>query len=205
MSRHIIEQFGKKGMKSTRHDHARASTPRPGDVVDFRLFAGKYPFTHGRYGRVDSVGGTLEGPEGVHVCCGGASVFLNDGGSVSISGGPFICIKRADLGTTSATKAVKFWNWGDHLPGGDQGVDFALYRPVFLLERYEDMSPDETPPESDSGFWIIEGKPCGHQLWDRGLCIGYGRRGECEALRDELKADPRKREAVRVAMSENCV
>jgi hypothetical protein len=144
MSNWIIETIGKWGVKTT-DAQVRFNLPRPGDVIDFGDFHGKYPFTSGRYGRISSwqkpyrdTYNDKDVPGQWSVCCGGASCFLGEFGQVDISGGPFTGIRPEDLEPMYSTKRVRFWNWGDNGPGGGHGVDYYIDRPVFLLVSYRD-------------------------------------------------------------------
>jgi len=138
----IIESISAYGVKTSPARFGRMETPHPGDVIDFGDNIGNFPYTEGRYGRVEEVG--TDNPEvgwvnagELHVCCGNASVFLHEDGSCSISGGPFAVIKIKDLEPTNELKTVLFWNWGDHSPGADQGVNYHLARPVFRLKNLQ--------------------------------------------------------------------
>jgi len=133
MPSHIIKSIGRWGVK-TEPASSRVCTPRPGDVVDFGENEGTYPFLR-RYGRIDSLSCFETGK--AHVCCELGSAFLHENGKVSISGGPFALIPLDDLIPTFGTKRVTFWNWGDNYPGGHQGVDYGIDRPVFLLKKQE--------------------------------------------------------------------
>lgn len=129
MTGHIIETIGKWGVKTTPAEHARYKSPQPGDVIDFGVFQGEYPFNY-KYGRIDS---RTRDKGRISVCCGGASVFLNEDGSVNISGGPFHSVNLEDLEPAFELKTVRFWNWGDNGPGGGHGVDYYIPRPIFRL------------------------------------------------------------------------
>ena len=139
----IIESIHGGGIKTTNAHPSRLYDPRPGDVIDFGENVGTYPYTSGRYGRIDEVG--TDNPDKgwcnkgeIHVCCGNASVFLMENGDVSISGGPFSVIRESDLEYTGGMETVGFWNWGDNSPGAGQGVYYRIERPVFKLRKLEE-------------------------------------------------------------------
>lgn len=138
---HIIKSIGKQGVKTNNY-RSRRVTPHPGDVVDFGENDREYPFNTTRYGRIESL--DYLGTGKVHVCCNQGSVFLMDSGNVSISGGPFTTIDPAQLEPTFNLKTVRFWNWGDHAPGANQGVEYWLVRPVFRLvtKETQNENPD---------------------------------------------------------------
>jgi hypothetical protein len=139
----IIETISKKGIQSTSPENynTRCANPRPGDIVDFGDFEGIYPFTSGKYGTIEFSGESYATNKNeIYVCCGGASVFLMDSGKVSISGGPFEVIPKANIEPTYATKQVNFWNWGNNSPGANQGVHFIIERPIFLLTKFDKES-----------------------------------------------------------------
>jgi hypothetical protein len=133
MGMNIIEVIDKHGVQTTNKDlaHIRLKTPKPGDVITYAEGL-PYPFRH-EYGRVDSLK-HYEDEGRITICCQGGSVFLNSNGTVSISGGPFAGVDLAHLKPTYTLKAVRFWNWGDNLPGASQGVDYYIERPVFLYQ-----------------------------------------------------------------------
>lgn len=133
MSMNILEVIGRKGVKTTNHElaHMRLCTPKPGDVIKYAAGL-PYPF-RAEYGRVSS--DRWDESEGrINICCQGGSVFLCDDGNVSISGGPFAGVDREHLKPTYTLETVRFWNWGDNLPGASQGVDYYIARPVFLYD-----------------------------------------------------------------------
>ena len=134
----IIETIGKWGVKTTPAElaHVRMSRPRAGDIIDFSENSETYPFNSAQYGRIEHIGpkGFAEAGE-AHICCELGSAFLTEGGGVSISGGPFQCIKLDDLEPMMTTKTVPFWNWGDRGPGAGHGVDYYIPRPVFKLKK----------------------------------------------------------------------
>jgi hypothetical protein len=132
MTDHIIETIGKWGLNTTPAKF-RMDQPRPGDVVVFGDNK-EYPFnTDSEYGRIADVDFFKTGL--IQFCVNGGSVFLRENSSVSISGGPFCTVLPSELEPTYATKVVRFWNWGDNLRGGGQGVDYYLERPVFRLKK----------------------------------------------------------------------
>lgn len=137
----IIEQISRNGVRSTDVSTCkrRFENPRPGDMVDFGDNEGTYPFVSGSRGRIETVGTEEQpsflGPGRTHICCEQGSVFLNYDGSVSISGGPFVCVETTDLEPTYSYELVRFWNWGDNTPGADQGCEYHIARPVFRLKK----------------------------------------------------------------------
>lgn len=132
---YIIETVGAWGVKTTKHDHTRAATPRPGDLVLFprdKPEDNREPWSPGKYGRIEKVGTGHCHPDELHVCCTLGSAFLMEDGAVSISGGPFMTMHRTRLEPTYSLTTASFWNWGDNGRGAGQGVDYFLVRPVFL-------------------------------------------------------------------------
>lgn len=134
---YIIEYIGASGVR-TSDMQVRLHKIKPGDPVDCCLFEDQYPFTHGRYARVDQVFDDGR----ITICCGGGSHFLCEDGSVSVSGGPFANVKPTDIksciNTVGAnTHRVRFWNWGDHSAGADQGVDYYIDRPLHMLVAFK--------------------------------------------------------------------
>ncbi len=128
---HVVEYAGSEGMVTTSVDIRRFQPPKPGDLVlipDDAPYPYKNALSSGKYGRVDYV--DAESGE-LHVCWGGASVFLTKSG-VSISGGPFSHIKISQL-RWDRVRMARFWNWGDNGSGAHQGVYFDLPRPVWEL------------------------------------------------------------------------
>lgn len=127
---HIIECIDRSGVRTSTLTHQRLETPLPGDVINW---------PSGKLGRVDSLhdpAGSWAGPGEVHVCAELGSAFLSWSTKrgrpvISISGGPFLMVKLADLQPTYRTAVVRFWNWGDHLPGAGMGVDYHIARPLF--------------------------------------------------------------------------
>jgi len=130
----IIESISNRGVKTTPAAlmHVRMSRPNQGDVIDFGDNVGNYPFK-AKYGRIDSVETGFADSGEVHVCCHMGSAFLYDNGNVSISGGPFACVKLADLEPLYETHTAEFWNWGNLGAGAGHGVYYSIARPVFKL------------------------------------------------------------------------
>ena len=125
----IIESIGKNGVKTTSAHNGRLARPTAGDIVDFGEGERPYPYTNVRYGRVDRIRDDGK----VSICCQTQRVFLEDDGSVSITGGPFQSVALEDLEPTHTLDNAPFWNWGNHSPGAHQGVDYTIARPVFRL------------------------------------------------------------------------
>lgn len=138
---YIVESITKHGVISSKFEN-RIIQVKSGDVIDFGDFNGVYPHTHGLYGRVWTVEGSR-----VTYCCEPGSAFLSDTGNADISGGPFSSCNIDDLEPTYMTHTLRFWNWGDHQPGGGQGVDYFIPRPLFKLN-----------PTKPIGYYIPAGK-----------------------------------------------
>ncbi len=136
---YIIEYIGAGKLVHSKEYEAqdRLRTPHAGDVIDFGDFKDKYPFSSTKegIGRIEGVGVGMADKDEAHVCCELGSAFLHEG-SVSISGGPFCCIKLADLEPTFSTRAATFWNWGHNGSGAGHGVRYIIARPVFKPIRY---------------------------------------------------------------------
>ena len=118
MSR-ITEYVGKEGVKSTEADWLRFKKPRPGDLI--RWPNGKLGMIEDDY---DSAGSWAKEGE-VHAIATQGSAFLGwdedkRRATVSISGGPFLCVKAANLEPEGGTYNARFWNWGDNFPGADK-------------------------------------------------------------------------------------
>ena len=125
---HIIEYIGASGVRTTK-GATRFKRPHPGDPVEVPEGLG-YPWNHGGIGRIDSCSSRY-GTDKWCVCVRGGSVFLQDDGTVSISGGPFKSVWAQELEPTHDVKVVGFWNWGDNFPGAGRGVDYQIARPLF--------------------------------------------------------------------------
>lgn len=128
---HIVEYIGKDKLIHSEHTSSRASKPHPGDIVDFGDNT-EYPFTHGKYGRIDSLNFCDTGT--IQVCCEMGSCFLGEN-YVNISGGPFSIIMPDELESTYELHVARFWNWGNHSSGAGKGIDYYLARPVFRLKK----------------------------------------------------------------------
>jgi uncharacterized protein YkvS len=124
----FIESISRKGIKSTSGDAARArlTNPRPGDIVEF---------DDGKRGRVDSVGpcSYWEDKDKALICMEMGSAFMDENGTLQISGGPFKTVKITDLEPTFRVGPSRFWNWGDNQPRAHMSVEFVLDRPIFKL------------------------------------------------------------------------
>lgn len=138
---HLIEYIGATGVKTTNLAaiRSRLDNPTAGDVIDFSKVLGNYPFLKEQFGTVDRVGdGAYCGPDEVHICSHMGSIFLGWDSNkrepyVSISGGPFTTVKKSRLVPAYRFRNQTMWNWGDNLPGADQGVYYTIARPVFIL------------------------------------------------------------------------
>jgi hypothetical protein len=133
----IIESIGAWGVVTTSGTH-RLVTPKSGDIVDLIEVQGEYPFIYSRYGRIETVGPGRCGwckEDEAHICCDMGSAFLNEDGTVSISGGPFKVIKLQDLEPTYELYEATYWNWGNNGPGSHHGVYYKIQRPVFRLKK----------------------------------------------------------------------
>lgn len=126
----IVEYIGREKLVHKQYNVTRAATVKPGDFVDFSAMEGKYPYTHGKYGRIQNT--HYFDTDDILICCEEGSCFLMEG-AVSISGGPFEVVKPHQLEPTYELHVGRFWNWGNNLPGADKGVDYYLARPVFKL------------------------------------------------------------------------
>lgn len=140
MSDHIIESIGNWGVKATKNA-SRMTTPKSGDIVDFGEFEGMYPFTHGKHGRIWTTKDMSDW--GNSLCCSLGSAFLFESGNVDISGGPFAGFEMSDLEETYTLYPATFWNWGMNTPGGGNGVDYIIARPVFRLRTYKGMTAEQ--------------------------------------------------------------
>ena len=121
--------------------------PRPGDPIMFLKYL--HPrLDYGKTGRIDGVKHWCNDGE-IHICHEQGSAFLFDSGNVSISGGPFSCVKIEHLKSTGRVKTVQFWNWGTNLPGAGQGVYFTEDRPLWIYDPEGKVNDTATyqPPE----------------------------------------------------------
>ena len=130
--RHLIEYIGKDKLITTdlELNYSRWRTPRPGDVVDFALAAGKYPFDKGQYGTLGSF--DYWDNNKWEICCHMGSIFLGES-NVSISGGPFSSALPCELTPSYQLRTQTMWNWGNNSAGADMGVYYQIDRPVFYL------------------------------------------------------------------------
>lgn len=127
---HVIDYIGGDGVKTSDLGQRRFVHPQPGDPIEW---------PNGKLGRVDALydpAGSWAKEGELHVCVNGGSVFLGwdskrRRATVSISGGPFTCVRLEDLQATYQVRVVDFWNWGDNSPGADQGVYYYIGRPLF--------------------------------------------------------------------------
>lgn len=122
----VVEYVGPEGVRSTPAERYRLAKPRPGDLIRW---------LDGTIGMIETVGtGHVQADE-VHAVEKLGSAFLgliNDRPYVNISGGPFCCMKLADLAPALGDfQVVRFWNWGDNTSGAGKGVEYHLARPVF--------------------------------------------------------------------------
>lgn len=123
---HIIEYIGREGVK-TSPVATRIRQPKPGDYVRFLESDVRYPVSH-HYCRIDHIDKETERTVLVD---GDGSMFLVGDGHVSTSGGPFFGVPSRMLEVTGELKMSMLWNWGDNHPGGAQGVEYHIPRPVF--------------------------------------------------------------------------
>lgn len=126
MANYIIESIGKWGIK-TSPAQFRMDRPKPGDIIYFDKPLRKYPVSHphNRISTIDANTGM------VSIVSGFGSAFLYENGELSISGGPFFSMHRSTLRPMHTLIAGQFWNWGDNLPGANQGVYYTIDRPMF--------------------------------------------------------------------------
>lgn len=139
---YVIEYIGKEGVKTTPTEpnpkllQYRLESPYSGDLVEIPKDLQRHPF-RGKYGMVWLHHKGFDGrPEHVCICCALGSAFLNSDGTVKISGGPFSTLPREWLKPTYSVEWVDMWNWGDHSPGANRGVDYKILRPVFRLTNH---------------------------------------------------------------------
>lgn len=147
MGNFIIEYIGREGVQTSPADAVRFNNPRSGDAVLIPDGLQGYPFTQGKFARIAAV----RGPK-IQICCGLGSAFLNVGGSVSISGGPFETLDAVDLEPLGYGEWFDVWNFPNGA-GGGMGVNYKIFRPVFRLKRLKHGCP--------SRRWTCyrEGKP----------------------------------------------
>jgi len=126
MTKHIIETVGSWGVK-TNPFSIRGRHPSPGDPVNIQALD-FYPYKGHEWASIAAIHGSE-----VSLCIGIGSMFLNQSGNVSISGGPFTAVGRPNLEATMRLKRMRFWNWGDNGTGAGHGVDYYIDRPVFDL------------------------------------------------------------------------
>lgn len=119
----IIEFYTRNKIKSTEYNGERASTPSIGDVVQYQEADGQKTAV---IEKVDKQKGSVTIVKGFY------DPFMGDG-YIDVSGGPFQSVPLDSLEPTMTTKPVRFWHWGDNLPGGGMGCHFYLDRPVFTL------------------------------------------------------------------------
>lgn len=131
----IIEYIGRAGIKTTdlRIELSRLNNPRPGDVVDFSEVIGSYPFKE-QFGTIDQVETGFCDKGEIHVCVHMGSIFLSEG-RVSISGGPFVMVKKDDLIFEGSFRMQRMWNWGNYSAGAGNAVYYGIERPVFKLKK----------------------------------------------------------------------
>jgi hypothetical protein len=143
MSEHIVEYIGKIGVIHTdlMYFPARLRVPRVGDFVSFHGFEDIYPLNSSSMGRIDSLD-AWGVKDLVSFCCEVGSAFLGLNGKgipyVSISGGPFASCPLDNFRQADSFHVGRFWNWGNNLQGGGQGVDFYIKRPLFHLKAWDD-------------------------------------------------------------------
>lgn len=135
MTSHVIESIGKWGVKSTPIRH-RLAQVKPGDAISIEHLTA-YPFLNRSWATVSDVD---KKTGRVSMCIGSCSTFINEDGSVSISGGPFHGCDIAELVPMYVLRPQTFWNWGDNFPGAQQGVEYIVPRPVFTLEPKESIN-----------------------------------------------------------------
>lgn len=123
----IVEYIGPKGVKTSDASWKRMRTPTPGDLVIFPEHFRKYPVSHDvcRITGINKDSGRLILVDGM------GSAFLNDNGTLDVSGGPFFGMFPEHLEGTGKLQMSDMWNWGDNLPGAGMGVHYGIERPAF--------------------------------------------------------------------------
>lgn len=139
--RHIIEYMGRDGLKTTDLEmiHSRWSTPREGDVVDFSLMKGEYPFTQGQYGTISAIGREFCDKDELMMCCHMGSIYLSWDDKdktpcVNVSGGPFHSAKINRLKPAYALRIQRMWNFGNNGAVAGGAVYYNIERPIFILQ-----------------------------------------------------------------------
>ena len=136
----IIESISEDGVKTTPAElaHTRLTHPHPGDIVDLGENEGTYPFTSGKYGRIDDTNSWGTGC--ISICCEMGDAYLSKDGTVSISGGPFTTVAPEELTPAMFVRSATYWNWGDRGSGAGHGVYYTFERPVFILKKRTEES-----------------------------------------------------------------
>lgn len=131
MSDWIVETIGSWGVRTSKA-MSRLKIPQPGDPVWVQSDVPEYRIRAGETYRVDRLrdDGRIVLVDTTGDYC---SMHLMESGRVDTSGGPFVAVRAECLVPNLTVAPVVFWNWGDHSPGGGQGVHYTLLRPVFLL------------------------------------------------------------------------
>lgn len=134
MSNVIHEYIGGSGIVTCPQyaTHHRYQEPRPGDLLRIPDNLRRYPFA-GDLARICSIDNE---EQRASVCCDVGSAFLNEDGSVSVSGGPFQGVPLEDIHPGWRLHPTPFWNWGNNSAGAHQGVNWLLYRPIFILAKH---------------------------------------------------------------------
>ena len=129
----------------------RLTRPMPGDPIDWGEAYGQYPFPVLKpgpeptkvYGRISDYT-YVAPPSDIHCCANLGSAFLGlitekDGEKriyCSVSGGPFIGVRKVDLVYSGENRYVPFWNWKKGGARAGNGYHFNLIRPIWLYKPY---------------------------------------------------------------------
>lgn len=136
----ITEFLTKKRVKTSEGNHYRFTHPHIGDLVRYweQTREGIMPYQPTEDGKMVEKYAVIEHvdeKEGEVVMVKNFYDPFMYEESIAASGGPFETVKLAKLEPTMATRPVRFWHWGDNLPGADMGCYFSLDRPVFDLKK----------------------------------------------------------------------
>lgn len=134
----ITEFLTKRTIKTSEGNHYRFTHPHIGDLVRYqeRKREQIMPYSPTADGAMLEKYAVIENVDEkageVTIVKNFYDPFMHEE-SIASSGGPFESVKLARLEPTMATRPVRFWHWGDNLPGADMACCFSLDRPVFEL------------------------------------------------------------------------